>query len=169
MMNIENLKECEDAINSPIDFRTIKLTRFKEIGTEIEIIALKAINTKFGRSYILLDNHGRRTLGNKKINDFIVKTIVHSDSFINKKEGYKGLEDFHYNNGEIMFYITIGNVSEYNGHQFNEIKITLNNWSLSKEAFERIKIISNNTKEDDGTTELYKWLCNNDKVATKAL
>lgn len=128
MMNIENSKECEDAINSPIDFRTIKLTRFKQIGTEIEIIGLKSIKTKFGRSYILLDNQGRRTLGNKKINDFIVDKIVHCDAYKNKGLDYKGLDDFHYNGGSILFYITIGNFAEYNGHQYNEIQITLDNW-----------------------------------------
>lgn len=163
MMNIQNLKDCEDAINSPIDFRTIKLTRFKEFGTEIEIIAFKVINTKFGRSYILLDNEGRRTLGNKKINDFVVKTIVHSDSFKDKKEGYKGLDDFHYNNGEIMFYITIGKVSEYNGHQYNEIKITLNNWSLSKDEFntEQEKKITHNVLGLKDASNTMQWFSSN--------
>lgn len=128
MVNIQDSEECETEINSPIDFRTIKLTRFKEIGTEIEIIAIKSINTKFGRSYILLDNKGRRTLGNNKINDFIVNKIVQCDAYKNKGEGYKGLDDFHYNGGSILFYITIGNLLEYNGHQYNKIKITLDNW-----------------------------------------
>jgi len=160
MNNIHDSEECKTEINKPIDFRLIKLTRFKRVGFTIKIIAVKSIDTKFGRSYILLDNKGRRTLGNKKINYFCDRMIGIENLKVGK---------IHYNNGEIMFYIRIGKSYKYNGFEYNEIKYLVHNWSLSKEAFERIKIQSNNTKKDDGTTVLYKWLCNNDKVPTKAV
>jgi len=160
-MNIENSKECEDAINSPINFRTIKLTRFKQIGISLGIIALKSIKTKFGRSYILLDNQGRRTLGNNKINNFIVKKIVGCDAYKNKGLDYKGLDDFHYNNGSNMFYITIGNFAEYNGHQYNEINIESNNWSLSEDEFnkEQDAYLTQNVLDLEDESEIMKFLC----------
>jgi len=143
MVNIQDSEECETEINKPMDLLSVKLTRFKEVGLIINIIAIQPIDTKFGKSYILLDDEGRRTLGNKKINDFCdCRIVVHSKSDL--KEGCRLLQSntYHYNNGEILFFIKIGDFSEYKGHKYNEIKVILNNWSLSKEDFEKHQIKS---------------------------
>ena len=137
MVNIQDYEECKTELNKPIDLLSVKLTRFKEVGLIINIIAVQPTYTKYGRQYILLDDTGHRTLGNKKINDFCDSKILHSKP--DMKEGHNLLSSnaCHYNNGETLFFIKIGDFSEYKGHKYNEIKIISKNWSLSNEEFEK--------------------------------
>ena len=104
------MTSCSDKICAPMKFNEMKLSKFIE-GDTFDVIGIKPMTTKFGKTYILLLSNDDRVFANKTITNYINDCWDIQDWQL----------QFDINEGDPLFSFTIGAAAEYNGHQYNKI------------------------------------------------
>ena len=95
-------------------FHDMKLSKLSE-GESYGVIGLYPMNTKFGKTYVLLLDTDERVFSNKTITTYI------NDCWDTSNNGMFFADKL----GEPMFGFTVGESAEYNGHSYNKIYIDL--------------------------------------------
>ena len=104
------MKSCSDKICAPMEFGKMKLSQYSE-GESYGVIGIKPMDTKFGKTYVLLLDNDDRVFANKTITNYINDCWDIKDWQL----------QFDIDEGEPLFSFTVGESAEYNGHPYNKI------------------------------------------------
>ena len=106
------MKSCSDKMTAPMKFEKMKLSQYSQ-GDSFNVIGVKPMTTKFGKTYIILLDNDDRVFANKTITTYIENCWDIKDCMMR----------FDIDEGQPMFGFTIGETDEYNGHAYNKIII----------------------------------------------
>ena len=107
-----NFLVCSDKMTAPMKFEKMKLSKLSQ-GESYGVVGFYPMDTKFGKTFVLLLDNDERVFSNKTIANYINECWDTSSS---------GMV-FDKTPGVPMFAFTVGETAEYNGHTYNKIII----------------------------------------------
>lgn len=108
MSTTEDYERVKSKLFSNLDWSDMKLSKYDE-GDEIKIIAFRPIQTKIGKSHILLTEDDELIVGNKKVNAKCCE--------------FQCVNKIFYSDGAVLFSIEFGEEKYYKGYKYNDLTI----------------------------------------------